>query len=92
MKNQLPRFLKSILLILTLSFFISIKAFPQNQHLIDSLKNAVTITKSDTSKVKLLIQIGELNKNIKPDTLLYYYHKALEIAENIKEKRRKPSV
>ena len=86
MKNQLPRFLKSILLVLTLSFFLFLKAFPQNQHLIDSLKNVVTAAKHDTNKVKLLIEIGELNNNI-PDTLLYYYQEALEIAENIKEKK-----
>jgi len=86
MKNPLPLFLKSILLLFILSFSLCLKALPQDQHLIDSLKNLVGIAKDDTNKVKLLIEIGELNKNI-PDTLLHFYQKALEIAENIEAKK-----
>jgi serine phosphatase RsbU (regulator of sigma subunit)/Tfp pilus assembly protein PilF len=83
MKNPLHKFLKSILLLFALSFFVCLKAIPQNQHLIDSLKNVVAIAKNDTNKVKLLIEIGELYRNSIPDTALYYYQKALDISENI---------
>jgi tetratricopeptide (TPR) repeat protein len=86
MKNPLQIFLKSILLLFTLSFFLCLKALPQNQHLIDSLKNVVATAKDDTNKVKLLIEIGEQYKNKITDTALYYYHEALEIAEKIEAK------
>ena len=86
MKNPSRLFIKLRVLLFILSFPLCSKVFPQNEHIMDSLKNAVAITKYDTNKVKLLIEIGELNNNI-PDTLLYYYQKALEIAENIEEKK-----
>lgn len=86
MKNPLQKILKSILLLFTLSFFLCLKALPQNRHLIDSLKNVVAVTKYDTNKVKLFLEIGELHRNTIPDTALYYYQEALEIAENIEAK------
>ncbi len=85
MKNQLQKSLNSISLLFLLGFVLCLKGLPQNQHVIDSLKNALTVTKVDTNKVKLLIEIGELNRN-NPDTLLFYYHKALKIAESIESK------
>jgi signal transduction histidine kinase/Tfp pilus assembly protein PilF len=83
MKNPLWLFLKSTLLLFTLNFFICLRALPQSQHVIDSLKSLVIIAKDDTSKVKVLIEIGEQYRDFKPDTAFSYYHKALEIAENV---------
>jgi tetratricopeptide (TPR) repeat protein len=87
MKNPLWLFIKSILLIFTLSFVLCLKSLPQNQHLIDSLKNVVVTTKYDTNRVKLFLQIGEEYRNLISDTALYYYKKALEISENIGAKK-----
>jgi len=86
MKTQIPLFFKSILLIPVLSFILCLKALPQNKRLIDSLKNVISISKDDTNKVKLLIEIGEQYRNSIPDTALSYYHSALEISEKIKSK------
>lgn len=85
MRNHQQKYLKSISLYFTLSFFLGFTGFPQNQHL-DSLKTAFASAKDDTSKVKLLIKIGELNRN-NPDSLLYYYQQGLKIAENIESKK-----
>ena len=82
----MQNFNKSVLLILTIGVSLCLKGFPQSQHVIDSLKNALAVAKDDTNKVKLLIEIGELNRN-NPDTLLYFYQKALKIAENIESKK-----
>lgn len=87
MKNPSKTFLRAVFLLFTLSMFLCLKALSQNQHLIDSLKNMVASTKYDTNRIKLLLQIGELYKNTIPDTAFYYYHEALEIAENIEEKK-----
>jgi signal transduction histidine kinase/Tfp pilus assembly protein PilF len=86
MKNSIRVSLMAILLLLTFSFFLCLKAHPQNLRLADSLKNVVATVKDDTNKVKLLIEIGEQYKNTIPDTAIYYFHRALEIAENIDAK------
>ena len=84
--NSSQKILRSIVLLFTLSFIQAANAFQQNQHIIDSLKKAVAIEKVDTNKVKLLLKIGIQYSDIMADTALYYFHEALEIAENIKEK------
>jgi serine phosphatase RsbU (regulator of sigma subunit)/Tfp pilus assembly protein PilF len=86
MKNQIKFSLKPILLLFTLGFVLCIKGIPQSQHLIDSLKDVLTIAKNDTNKVKVFIAIGEQYRN-NTDSLLYFYQKALEIAENIEAKK-----
>ena len=86
MKNSLWLFLKPIILLFSLSFFICLKALPQNHHLVDSLKNVVAIAKDDTNKVKLLIDIGEQYINTLPDIAFFYYQKALDVSEKIESK------
>ena len=86
MKNPKWLFLKILLLSFICSFLLCFKAIPQNQSIIDSLKRIIPISKNDTNKVKLFIDIGEQYRNSIPDTALYYYHSALEIAQNIKSK------
>jgi len=86
MKIPFKLLLKSILLF-ALTFFPELKIFPQNQQVIDSLKNVVAIKNDDTAKVKLLIEIGELYRNSIPDTAFIYYHRALELAENLNAKQ-----
>jgi len=86
MKISSRLFLKSILLLYTLSFSLCFKALPQNQHLIDSLKNVATVATDDTNKIKLLIEIGQQYRDIIPDTAFNYYHAALRIAEKIEAK------
>jgi serine phosphatase RsbU (regulator of sigma subunit)/Tfp pilus assembly protein PilF len=86
MKDPLLKFLKPFLTLFILSFTLCFQGFTQDKHLIDSLKKVVLSVKDDTNKVKLLIDIGEQYKNSIPDTALSYYHKALELAENINAK------
>jgi tetratricopeptide (TPR) repeat protein len=86
MKTCILKSLKQILLFIFLGTVVSSQCFSQNKHLIDSLTNVVFSVKDDTNKVKLLIDIGEQYKNSIPDTALSYYHKALELAENINAK------
>jgi serine phosphatase RsbU (regulator of sigma subunit)/Tfp pilus assembly protein PilF len=86
MKNPSQKFARSALILFTLSLLFCLRALPQNQHLIDSLKNVITVTKYDTNRVKLFLEIGEQYRNTIPDTALYYYQEALEIAENIEAK------
>jgi serine phosphatase RsbU (regulator of sigma subunit)/Tfp pilus assembly protein PilF len=87
MKNPLRLFLKSILLFFTLSFSLCLRMLPQNQHLVDSLKNVVAIAKDDTNKVKLFYALGGQYRYTKIDTAIYFYQQALDVAEKIKSKK-----
>jgi serine phosphatase RsbU (regulator of sigma subunit)/TPR repeat protein len=86
MKNPLQKFLRAVFLLFILSFSLGSKIFPQDQQVIDSLKNIIDGTKYDTNRVKLFLEIGEQYKDIIADTALYYYNEALEISENIEAK------
>jgi serine phosphatase RsbU (regulator of sigma subunit)/Tfp pilus assembly protein PilF len=86
MKNRLKFFLKSILVSFFAAFLPCSGAFPQDQRLIDSLKNAVTVAGNDTSKVKLFYAIGDQYRSTMIDTGLYYYREALKVAESINSK------
>lgn len=67
MNNPLQKLLKSILLIFIFSFLLCLNALPQNQRLVDSLKNVIARGKDDAGKAELLIKIGELYNNSNPD-------------------------
>ena len=74
-------------MILVLSMSLCSKLLSQDRQLTDSLRNALTAADYDTNKVKLFIELGELYRNSVPDTAFYYYHEALEVAENIKSRK-----
>lgn len=86
MKYSLGLLSKSISLSFILSFSLYSNVLAQSQHTIDSLKHIVDLAKNDTTKVKLLIEIGEQFRSSKPDTALLYFYQALEIAEDIDAK------
>jgi len=68
-----------ILLLITSSIFFETTQ-AQNRKKVDSLLKVLKTTKSDTSKVNLLLKVGSIYKNIIPDTTLYYYNLALTAA------------
>lgn len=70
----------SLLLILII---ISSLIFSQNTSA-DNFLNTFTNTKQDTSKIDILIKIGNKFEKKKSDSSIYYYKKALNIAENKK--------
>jgi tetratricopeptide (TPR) repeat protein len=53
----------------------------QNPMHLDSIWNLCSSAKHDTTRINLLISIGEIFENSYPDSSLYYYSKAQEIAE-----------
>ena len=67
-------------LIIFLITLFSFNLFSQNIKL-DSLKNCINTSKSDTSIIKLYIEIGDLYKYKIPDTAMFYYNKALELSD-----------
>lgn len=84
MKNPFHLFSRSILLIITLNFFLCLNAFTQNQTVIDSLKQVIPIEKQDTNLVKLFLKLGDQYQHTIPDTALFYYQKALALSKRIK--------
>ena len=72
-----------ILLLITLSAILCHKGFAQDHPAIDSLKQLILQSKQDTSHVNLLLELGNLFDHFIPDTAFLYYHKALEIAEEL---------
>ena len=70
---------KYIILILSV-FIINTVGFAQSQNKIDSLKNLINTAKDDTSKIKLVYNLGRIYENNLPDTAIYYYNVALSIS------------
>ncbi len=66
--------------ILSIIFFLLlIEGFSQSK--IDSLNNALKLSKSDTSKVNILNLLAQEFKNINPDTSIYISQKALQLSQ-----------
>lgn len=57
------------------------------QSKIDSLKQVITTTDQDSTRIKTYLKIGDTYEYTLPDTALFYYQKALTIAENSKEQK-----
>ncbi|MBI4648906.1 MAG: tetratricopeptide repeat protein [Bacteroidia bacterium] len=83
MKNQktsseLNRTIKTGLTIIFT--IVNLLLFAQNPKL-DSLWNEYKNAKHDTIRIKFYLDIGDAYEYEKPDTALYYYHKAVELAD-----------
>ncbi|HBS86044.1 MAG TPA: hypothetical protein DEA97_05775 [Bacteroidales bacterium] len=72
--------MKYFLLVILLSYLFSVSLAQDGR--IDSLKNLYDNTNQDTSKIKLLLEIGDVWEFQNPDTALDYYKKALALAES----------
>ncbi len=71
------------------AFLILISAIntnAQNQKLIDSLKNKLNWSKSDTNMVRNSMYIADLYVWSQPDTALYYATRSLSLAEKLNDK------
>ena len=88
-------FLAILLVNFSLILLIFKPSFAQDQHKIDSLKAVLAIAKQDcpdpcrgdTTQIKTLLNLGDQYEYTIPDTALFYYQKALKIAENKNEKK-----
>ena len=83
---------KLILLSIKIFLFVFIfcsafNSFSQDQSKIDSLINELKTAIEDTSKIKLYLKIGKQYRNTIPDTALFYYQKALNIAQSQKKQK-----
>src|SRR5688500_10897776 len=77
-----PMIMKSILLISVFTFSLII-GVAQNKT-IDSLKHVLAVSKPDTSKVLLLVQLCNAFKFTIPDSAFYYGQEGLTLARQIK--------
>ena len=57
-------------------------AYPQEEHICDSLRQCIRQSNQDTTRIKLLIALGEEFKNNTPDSALYYYQMAYDAAQH----------
>ena len=56
----------------------------QNQQTIDSLKKELTVTKQDTNKVKILLQLSKRTNCTDTQAKFLFIHRAFELAQGIK--------
>ncbi len=73
---------KKLFLILIISLFVN---FSFGQNTIDSLKQILQEENIDTSKINLLIKIG--NEYNSDDSVIFYYNKALSFSKEIKNQK-----
>jgi len=63
--------------------------FSQNSNEIDSLQNELKQNKQDTTKIKTLIEIGNIFELANPDSAIYYFKKANNLAkQNFNKNKR----
>ena len=65
------------------------KIFAQDQTAIDSLKQIITESKEDTTRMNAFYEIGDQYQYLVPDSALSYFTKALELSEIIDSKKLK---
>ncbi len=79
--------MKKILFFLFVSLCTTNSSFAQ-KHYIDSLKNALSFAKDDSSRYKILNEIAGLNMFTYPDTTTKYARHALQLAGILKDKKK----
>ena len=79
--------MKKLILIISYTLLLIQLSFAVNQKKIDSLNQIIKITKQDTVKIKTLLSIGDQYEYTNPDTALYFYQKALNLAKAKKEQK-----
>ncbi len=82
-KVVLKRCIRLTIFVFLLSF--TGQSFAQSSQ-IDSLKAILPTMKEDTSRVKLFIELGKEYRFLEIDSSYTYFHKAIELAENIDAK------
>ena len=85
MKYKLPG-------ILFIFLFIPFAIQAQDRHTIDSLKNEISISKSDTLTVGLLNVLAGEYKEIDKDSTIYYLNQALIIARDLDDPKYKARI
>ena len=73
-------FIKTLIILLFVNFLFFETTHAQDRKKVDSLLNVLKSTPNDTSKVNLLLKVGYIYSNTKPDTALYNYNMALSSA------------
>ncbi len=76
-----------IAIFLTLTF-----ATAQNMVVVDSLVKQLTLSKSDTGRVLLLVRLSELYSRANPALKLRYAQEGLTLAEKLNYKKRSSTV
>lgn len=71
-----------ILFALTFFTILSMQVKSQDQNQLDSLCNVYKNAKHDTTRIELLIDIGDLFEYDIPDSAIYYYQRAVDMAES----------
>ncbi len=80
--------MKKITFIALITFIFSLLNYNSKaQNEVDSLKQLIVTAKQDTNKVKLLLDLGYQYQYTISDTALFYYHRALNISEEIKAEK-----
>ena len=75
---------RCLLLTLVIAFSINFShAQMKSRYLLDSLKQELTISKNDTSRVNVLTALGYAYTNINPDSGLMYSFQAMRLAERV---------
>ncbi len=76
---------KILLIIFLLNGLLGISSHVHNYNKIDSLKLLLNTAKIDTSQIKSYLNIGDIFNKISKDSSLFYFNKALVIAEDSKQ-------
>ena len=63
---------------------LSFSSYSQESNTLDSLKNAISTSRVDTSTIKLYFEIAEYFEGKEEDSVRFYYHKGIELAQNLK--------
>lgn len=79
---------RSLIIIFLLTSLIG---FAQRQKTIDSITNQLTIAKSDTSRISIMLSLAAQYTYAKPDSALLYVEKAINLIQDKKADKWKPT-
>jgi len=86
MKSQFQVFFRTIVPIITFSFFLCLEGATQDQPVIDSMRQLIAETKQDTDQVQLILRLGDQYSDRIPDSALLYFQEAFEISDELSYK------
>lgn len=79
---------RSLIIIFLLTSLIG---FAQRQKTIDSITNQLAIAKSDTSRISIMLSLAAQYTYAKPDSALLYVEKAINLIQDKKADKWKPT-
>ncbi|KAF0132059.1 MAG: ATP-binding domain-containing protein [Bacteroidetes bacterium] len=79
---------RSLIIIFLLTSLIG---FAQRQKTIDSITNQLAVSKSDTSRISIMLSLAAQYTYAKPDSALLYVEKAINLIQNKKADKWKPT-